>query len=354
MAKSTRRPQKIFAIVMWVLSVIFAGFLMALGNLVLRDIPRADQSITLENYIDLDQLRDLRKQERDLKEQMTPLKRAAEDAVEAQLTAQANYRATKSRFDNWIATRTATQSNATNPEVLSRTRELEGLSEKVRAAERIVESAQANQRKQSRSSNDVRLGINKLRDMARPAYSRAVRAKELRIFGFRLMLTLPLLLLSAWMLLTKRRSAYWPLYRGFVLFSAYAFFFELAPYVPSYGGYVIVIVGIIAVLVAGYFLIKQMRKYLERKQEEEARSEDIRRKSIDYETALKKIAAKSCPGCDRDIVTRDGVHSDYCVHCGIHLQRECPSCETRNVTFHRFCLCCGTENDELAKPAELA
>ena len=137
------------------------------------------------------------------------------------------------------------------------------------------------------------------------------------------------------------------------MFAGFAFFVELVPYLPSYGGYIRFIVGIFLVLVAGYFLIKQMRKYLERKLEEEARSEADRRKSIDYETALKKIAAKSCPGCDRSIVTRDGVHSDYCVHCGIHLQRECPNCETRNVTFHRFCLSCGTENEELVKPASV-
>lgn len=351
MAKSTRRPQKIYAIVMWVLSFVFAGFLMALGDLVMRDIPRVDQSISVETFVNAEQMKLLRSKERNLSRQTTPLQRTIEDAVEEKNSAEVNYRGAKSRFDNWIATRTATQSNATNPEVLSRTQELEGLSANVRTAERVVATAQANQRTQNRNASDVRASIKQLRDEAQPAYKRARRKQDLKVFGFRLMLTLPLLLLSAWMLMKKRHSAYWPLYRGFVTFSIYAFFFELAPYVPNYGGYVIVLVGIFTVLVAGYFLIKQMRKYLERKQEEEARSEGDRRKSIDYETALKKIAAKTCPGCDRSIVTRDGVHSDYCVHCGIHLQQECTNCKTRNVTFHRFCLCCGTENMELVKPA---
>lgn len=350
MAKSTRRPQKIFAVVMWILSIVFAGFLVGLGSLVIRDIPRVDKSIIVEDFVDAEQMKALRAQEVTLSDQVTPLYREVQDAQQAEDIARANYNAAKARFDNWIATRTATQSADTNPEVLTRTRELESLSGQVRTAERLVEAAQAKQREKSRALNDVQSNISKLRAEATPLYNSARRAQDMKIFGFRLLLTLPLLLIAAWMLLKNRASAYWPLYRGFVLFSGFTFFFELVPYLPSYGGYVRYSVGIILVTVAGYFLIKQMRKYVERKQLEEARSEAERRKSIDYETALKKIASKTCPGCDRSIVTRDGVHSDYCVHCGIHLQRECPSCQTRNVTFHRFCLSCGAENMELVKP----
>ncbi len=351
MAKSTRRPQKIYAIVMWVLSVIFAGFLIGLGSLVIRDIPRVDKQLTVDSFVDADQLASLYSREQELKDQLTPLRRVSEDVIQTRVSARADYNAAKARFDNWISTRTATQTAATNPEVLSRTQQLEALSARVREAGRAVETAETALRTQERNVSDTRSEISQLRTDAQPAYRKARRAQDLRVFGFRLMLTLPLLLAAAWMVMRKRGSAYWPLYRGFVLFSGFAFFVELVPYLPSYGGYVRYTVGILMVAVAGYFLIKQMRKYLERKQEEEARSEAERRKSIDYETALKKIAAKSCPGCDRSIVTRDGVHSDYCVHCGIHLQRECPSCKTRNVTFHRFCLSCGTENEELVKPA---
>ncbi|WP_427454600.1 zinc ribbon domain-containing protein [Litorimonas sp. WD9-15] len=350
MAKSTRRPQQLYSIVMWILSVIFAGFLIGLGGLVIKDLPRMDRTIMVEDFIDADKLQALRGEERQLENQLTPLRRASEDAFEAQTSARADYRSAKSNFDNWISTRTATESAATNPEVLRRTRELETLAARSRTSERLVADAQTALREREREVADIRSDIQTLRSEAQPQYRSAIRSRDLRVFGFRLMLTLPLLLAAAWMIAKKRGSAYWPLYRGFVLFSLFAFFVELVPYLPSYGGYVRYTVGIIAVAVAGYFLIKQMRKYLARKQLEEARSEAERRKSIDYETALKKIAAKTCPGCDRSIVTRDGVNTDYCVHCGIHLQRQCPSCDTRNVTFYRYCLCCGTENEELVKP----
>lgn len=349
MAKSTRRPQQLYAIVMWILSVIFAGFLIGLGGLIIKDLPRMDSQITVEDFVDSSALRGLETQERSLEKQLTPLRRASEDAYEVQVAARADYRSEKTNFDNWISTRTATESAATNPEVLQRTRELETLAARSRMAERAVADAQAALREREREVEDVRSNIRALMNDAQPQFNRAIRARDLRVFGFRLMLTLPLLLAAGWMLAKKRGSAYWPLYRGFVLFALFAFFVELVPYLPSYGGYVRYTVGILTVAVAGYFLIKQMRKYLARKQLEEERSEAERRQSIDYETALKKIAAKTCPGCDRSIVTRDGVHTDYCVHCGIHLQRECPSCNTRNVTFYRFCLCCGAENGEVVQ-----
>lgn len=353
MAKSTRRPQQIFSVVMWVLSVIFAGFLMGLGGLIIKDLPSVDKSLNAEMIMDAKALEGLRSQQSTLQSQMLPLNRASEDAQTFERSARADFRSAKSNFDNWISTRTATENAATNPEVLRRTRDLDVLEAKAREAERKVADARSALREQERKIADVRKNIQTLRTDAMPQYNRSVRARDLRVFGFRLLLTLPLLLAAAWMIVKKRKSAYWPLYRGFVMFSLFAFFVELVPYLPSYGGYVRYSVGILTVAVAGYFLIKQMRKYLARKQLEEAKSEEVRRKSIDYETALKKIAAKTCPGCDRAIVSCDGVHTDYCVHCGIHLQRECPSCETRNVTFYRYCLCCGTENEELVKPGSI-
>lgn len=353
MAKSTRRPQQLYSIVMWILSIVFAGFLIGLGGLVIKDLPRMDRDIQVENFIDAETLQNLEIKEAQLSNQLVPLRRASEDAFETQISAEADYRSAKASFDNWISTRTATETAATNPEVLQRTRQLETLTDRIRASERAVENAQAALRAREREADDIRLNMQTLRTDAQPQYRSAIRARDFRIFGLRLVITLPLLLMAGWMLAKTRKSSYWPLYRGFVLFALFAFFVELVPYLPSYGGYVRYSVGILTVAIAGYFLIKQMRKYLARKQLEEARSEAERRQSIDYETALKKIASKTCPGCDRSIVTRDGVETDYCVHCGIHLQRQCPSCDTRNVTFYRYCLCCGTENEELVQPGSM-
>lgn len=168
-----------------------------------------------------------------------------------------------------------------------------------------------------------------------------LRAQELRIFLFRLALTLPLLALSAYFIKTKRGSPYWPLYRGFILFALVAFFIELVPYLPSYGGYVRYFVGICLVALVGIYATRSMNIYLERKRQEEARSEKERRSDLDYEVALKKIAANTCPGCDRKIEQRSDVNTFFCVHCGLRLRKKCGSCGETNMSFHQYCLSCG-------------
>lgn len=341
MAKSTRRPQRIFSAVMWLLSIIFAGFLIGLGSLIIKDLPQVDRKITTEQFVDKDELRALDTLQTQQTAQSVTLRRAAEDARRAHTSARADYSAAKTSFDNWIATRSATESAAQNPEVLARTRIVEGLAADERTALRAFEDAEAAQTALQREIADRRTQRQRLLSAGRPEYNAALRGRELRVFMYRLALTLPLLLLGGYLAAKKRASSYWPLYRGVVIFALFAFFVELVPYLPSYGGYVRYLVGIIMVVAAGHFIIRGMRRYMERKQAEEARSEGERRQSIEYETALKKIAAKSCPGCDRAIITREGVDTHYCVHCGIHLQVNCHSCDHLNISFHRFCLSCG-------------
>ena len=347
MSKSTRRPQQIFTIVMWLLSVIFAAFLMGLGGLIIKDLPQVDRQITVEQFANTQALE---KVDRSLESQqgsLLTLRRNIEDAQETQRSAREDYQSARASFDNWIKTRNATQSSAQNPEVIARNRAIEALKQGERAAQRDVQDAQTALRNAERDLSDIRSARGDIISEARPKYRAAKRAQELRVFLFRLALTLPLLLVAGWLLMKKRKSAYWPLYRGFVLFSLFAFFVELVPYLPHYGGYVRYTVGIIMAIIAGHFIIRAMRRYMDRKKAEEARSEGERRQSIEYETALKKIAAKTCPGCDRSIIQRDGIDTDFCVHCGIRLQEKCGSCGNRNISFHKFCLSCGVASPEI-------
>lgn len=144
------------------------------------------------------------------------------------------------------------------------------------------------------------------------------------------------------MLLKGRGGDYWPMKRGFILFAAFAFFVELVPYLPDYGGYVRYGVGIVITLAVGHYLIKWMRAYLAAREADETRAEVERVRSIEYDEALRKKAANACPGCDRTLPAAEGAPIDYCVHCGMHLFNHCPTCQTRKFAFFRYCMSCGT------------
>jgi len=341
MSKSTRRPQQIYSIVMWGLSIVFAGFLIGLGSLIIKDLPKADKTITTEQFISVEAL-EAADTRIDAAEEALKNSTAAHGIDQRNVNSARNdYAAAQDSLTNWLSARSATESSAQNPAVISRTRQVEALRDKQRAALRRLESAQESLSAARAESRGAKAARTALFDEARPAYRRAKDSQALRVFLYRLALTLPLLVIAGWLTAKQRASSYWPLYRGFVIFALFAFFIELVPYLPSYGGYVRYGVGLIMVVIIGHFVIRAMRRYLEKKQAEESRSEGERRQSIEYETALKKIAAKTCPGCDRSIVIREDIETDFCVHCGIRLKEKCRNCNERNISFHRFCLCCG-------------
>src|SRR5262245_44500168 len=127
MFKSLFVPERLFRLAMWIVSLVFASFLIGLGGTIIRDLPRIEEEVTLDQFADATalqstraDLRRLRDVERDLED------RRAQAGL--RLTAVSNaYQSARSAYSNWISTRTATTDPTQDTEVLQRTRHLDEL-----------------------------------------------------------------------------------------------------------------------------------------------------------------------------------------------------------------------------------
>ncbi len=351
MFRSLRVPERLFAFAMWAVSLAFASFLIGLGGKIVGDLPGVDQSVSIEEFIEPAQ----RTAFQQTQDSLTALERSTQDERERanqQYTMARNaYTSQREAFDNWIATRTATTDPTQDPEVVSRTRALDELKASERRAQEQVERLDGALLSISQAQSTSRESYSLLQTAADDRYQRARFAQEMRVFGIRLALTLPLLLVAGWLIARKRKTEYWPLWRGFVLFAAFAFFVELVPYLPSYGGYVRYGVGIVASIVAGIYVIRAMRRYLAQRQQVEQQSEAERRQSLSYEEAIKRISGGVCPGCERAIAGGQQNPSNFCVHCGLRLFDECGRCATRKNAFYPYCPTCGTTTASGPEPS---
>jgi hypothetical protein len=350
--KSERVPEKVFTIAMWVVSVVFAGFLIGLGNLVLGDLPRVETNLSQEQFLDQAALARLRGQQTDLDSKLSGIDSKLQVARLALEQTQKESNNAQDVFDTWVRTRVATSNPDQDPELIARTRVVEAVKAKERVAQQALDRLDSERLTLEQRRDSASIEQSNLNEAAFPAYEKSLFWQELRVFLWRLLFTLPLLLIAAWLVMKKRKSDYWPLMRGFVLAAAFAFFVELVPYLPSYGGYIRYIVGIVLTGFAGHFLIRNMRAYLDRRQVAEAQEEVERRKLVSHEEAFKKMAANVCPGCDRPVATTGDVAVNFCVHCGMTLFDNCTGCNTRKMAFFRYCMSCGTpaQPEQVPKP----
>jgi len=166
------------------------------------------------------------------------------------LTATSNaYQSARSSYNNWISTRTATSEPAAGSRgdpAHAQPRRAEGA--RTRDAKQGVEALDARllasrsgagsatprrsrggSRRPTAAYRGGALFKQRAARVRRAADADAATAGDRRLAGGQ-----------------KRGSDYWPLMRGFVLFAIFTFFFELVPYLPSYGGYVRYGVGIVS------------------------------------------------------------------------------------------------------------
>lgn len=356
MARSVRVPERTYSILLWLLSIIFAGFIVGLGNLVIGDLPQVEDPLQQEQFVPTAEAEKIRKELKTIADRRGTIDDKLAIARLQLEQAQKASQTGSETFQAWIQTRTATTNPQQDPEVIARTRDLEALKANERTLQGTIDELDNERLPLAQRETELQNRQYDLQARATPAFERALFWQDLRIFLLRLALALPMLLIAAWMVVKKRQSDHWPLMRGLVLAAVFVFFVELVPYLPSYGGYIRYAVGIILTIAAGHFLIKHMRTYFEKRAAAEQQAEQERRKLVSHDEAFKKMAAKVCPGCDRPISTTGEAEANFCVHCGMTLFDHCGTCDTRKMAFFRYCMSCGTpsEKPEKAEPAAAA
>ena len=337
----SRLSERWFNLILWVVALTFGGFLIGLGSLLVGDLPQVEHRYTLEQFLDGDRARSVSNDLRQIRREQDDNRRQVEQTQLALDAARSASEAARETFANWLKTRDATQRVDQDPGLIARTERLDALKAAERAVEeRLEDLAKAgldfSEREEVQASTD-----SDLRAEAQGKLDAAERGQELRVFGYRLALTLPLLMLAGWLLLKRRQTRNWPFVWGFAFAAAFAFFVELVPYLPSYGGYVQYGVGAVATLILGRSAINALHAYNERQKAAELRPNEERRTEIATDQALQRLAKKACPGCERPIDLANPA-ANFCPHCGIGIFERCPACDHRKSTFERFCTACGT------------
>jgi len=341
MSKGLRMTERWMQRALWLVAFVFAGFLIGLGGLIVQNLGNVEETLTLEGFMDPAQVAKVRAQMDASTEAQERAQTRLEQASQKHKVAESNTLAARDTFENWLATRQATARPEQDPELIQRTQALDALTRAERTALAAVEAEQQTLL-DARQAHERASGMwRALEEPAEQMLMEEMAASELRMFLFRLALTLPLLLVAGWLFKRKRKTPYWPFAWGFILFSLFTFFFELVPYLPSYGGYVRFIAGIVLTVVAGRYAIAWLQGYRARQKLAEALPDAERRQGMRYDVAQSRIGKSLCPGCERTVDLKDG-KNDFCPHCGIGLFNHCLNCTTRKNTFARFCFACGT------------
>jgi hypothetical protein len=341
MSKALRLSEKWFHRGLWLVALVFASFLIGLGGTLVGDLPKVEARLQLDDFLDRNAAQQLREQLKSARNAEQEAQTALEQAQLQRHKARGEVQATRESLQSWLATRSVTQRADHDPEVLIRTQALDLLKQAERQAQRDEEAQQqaALDARQAAAATQQRL--SQLEAQGYEQLRAEQRKVELRVFLYRLALTLPLLVVAGWLFVRQRQSTYWPFVWGFIFFALFAFFVELVPYLPSYGGYVRYVVGIAITVLVGRYAILALNRYLERQKQAEALPDAQRREELSYDVALTRLAKGVCPGCERAVDLKDA-QIDFCPHCGIGLFDHCGQCQTRKSAFARFCHSCGT------------
>ncbi|GAB1429975.1 hypothetical protein MASR2M18_08080 [Ignavibacteria bacterium] len=359
MALSGKKLERTAKFTRYFISIILCIFLILLSDKIVGDLDGAATLPMPENFENKSVLSTSDKQLKNENLALDNLNLKIATTEKTMATAKDNYINEKQSFDNWVQTRKTLGSPENDQEVISRAKKIDEYYKIEQDWRTRLNSLQEQIKQVEKRKQIIQNKIDKEKEIAYKQYDEAIKWYELNVFLIRLVFVVPLLALGIFFFVRRRQNKFWALYFGFTLFSLYAFFFGLVPYLPSYGGYVRYSVGVILSAISGYYTIKYIGKFIERKQAELKISTQERAKNVQTAMAEKALENHICPSCGKDFIpkkwelttketgteqTKNTVSfyaESFCRYCGLELFKNCENCGKRVFAHIPFCSSCG-------------
>lgn len=350
--KFNRTKKGVYALI----SIILAGFLISLSYNIMYDMDEVVTAPSYADYVGDEFAEKFDKQIKVLDGESKMLDESTYNVLKLIETAELNKRHEQESFDNWNKARGTLGTPAQDKEVLKRLAKVDEYQKVVQSWQLKYDSLSVVQNEISKKREGLTLEAREAKEKARTEYNKVYQKYSLKVFGIRLLFATPILALGIFFFVKKRKDRYSPLYMGFSLFSVYVFFFGLVPYLPSFGGYIRYGVGIVLTIGVGYYAIKQLLAYQERRKLELKQSTEERSQRMQSDTASKSFENHVCPSCGKDYllkswetmesdkplkIERALLPSNYCRYCGLQLIKKCKNCNQDNYAHLPFCMKCG-------------
>lgn len=357
---NNKKLEKTSKLINYIIAIVLCGFLISLSGKLLDDVDEWKERPTVEEFQNIELLGSKNSEIKKIDNKIdlkTEKKISINNTIKV---VNSNYENAKKSFDNWLEARKTVGSPKEDKEVLSRANKLDEYYKTQQEWKKELTEINNSINLLNKTRNEIGELVEEEKERAYKERANAIRKYNLKVFLIRLLFILPILILGIFFIIKFRKHKYWPLFLGFVLFSFYAFFFGLVPYLPSYGGYIKYTVGIILSILFGVYAINKIREFIEKKKKELKISTTERAKKVESETAEKALDNHMCPSCGKDFIVKKwdksagkkdktetyGIVTNFCRFCGLELFKKCKKCNSENFAHLPFCSNCGDNMNE--------
>lgn len=331
---------------LWLLGAVFSGLLAWLGTQGLSDLadlfhePQREELRSHERLA-LYRDRELAAALPDARQEQVERARRDLEALELGLSS------AEQSFRTWLATRaTLGGSPAEDDQVRSRRDRLDVLrAERDRTATQL-QAARLAPDPRAAALAAVEQKLTTLELAVTEEYDRKHAAWTMKVLAARLGVVVPVWALALLLWHRRHSSRYITLLWGYWAFAAWMLLWGVGPYLPHYGGYIPLSLGVLSSI----WLTVSLVRYFNR------RAPLLRRRIVD-----KAIARHRCPNCERDYLIGREVHLDLtfgrkgakrhfdqralrpraCPACALPLFGTCSHCQHEQLVHLDTCGACG-------------